>query len=88
MGQNFIKMKIIDTGDDILTQGYKKGGYSSQEFLNDYIAKGDANSAIRKICITDWNAWASAYCGGIWMSTAPEKSEQIMDLTLWHMPIT
>ena len=31
-----MKMKITATGDAILTQGYKKGGYEGQEILKDY----------------------------------------------------
>ena len=74
-----MKMKITATGDAILTQGYKKGGYEGQEILQNYIAKGDAKFGNLEICITDWNAWASTYCGGIWMSTTPDKLSQITD---------
>ena len=74
-----MKIKMTAAGDAILTQGYKEGGYEGQEILRDYIAKGDARFGNLEICITDWSAWASTYCGGIWMSTTPDKLGQIVD---------
>lgn len=74
-----MKMKMTATGDSILTQGYPKGGYEGQEILQDFIGRGDAKFSNLEICITDWNAWGSTYCGGIWMSTTPDKLKQIVD---------
>ncbi len=74
-----MKMKITATGDSILTQGYKEGGYEGQKILQDFIARGDARFGNLEICITDWNAWGSTYCGGLWMSTTPDKLHQIVD---------
>lgn len=74
-----MKLKITATGDSILTQGYCEGGYEGQKLLQDFIGKGDARFGNLEICITDWNAWGSTYCGGIWMSTTPNKLHQIVD---------
>ena len=74
-----MKMKMTATGDSILTQGYQKGGYEGQKVLQDFIAKGDAKFGNLEICITDWTAWGSTYCGGLWMSTTPDKLNQIVD---------
>lgn len=74
-----MKMTMTATGDSILSQGYQQGGYPGQKPLQDYIARGDARFGNLEICITDWNAWASAYCGGLWMSTTPDKLHQIVD---------
>ena len=74
-----MKMKITATGDSILSQGYKEGGYEGQKPLQDFIARGDAKFGNLEICITDWSAWGSTYCGGLWMSTTPDKLHQIVD---------
>lgn len=74
-----MKMKMTATGDSILSQGYAEGGYEGQKPLQDFIAKGDARFGNLEICITDWNAWGSTYCGGLWMSTTPDKLHQIVD---------
>lgn len=74
-----MKMKMTATGDYILTQGYKDGGYAGLKPLQDYIAKGEARFGNLEICVTDWTAWGSAFCGGIWMNTTPDKLPQILD---------
>jgi len=74
-----MKMKMTATGDYILTQGYKDGGYQGLKPLQDYIAKGEARFGNLEICVTDWSAWGSAFCGGIWMNTTPDKLPQILD---------
>lgn len=74
-----MKMKMTATGDYILTQGYKDGGYSGLKPLQDFIARGEARFGNLEICVTDWSCWGSAFCGGIWMSTTPDKLPQILD---------
>ena len=74
-----MKLKMTAAGDAILTQGYQKGGYEGQKALQDFIGRGDARFGNLEICITDWSAWCSTYCGGIWMSTTPDKLGQIVD---------
>ena len=74
-----MKMRMTATGDYILTNGYNKDEYTGLKPLQDYIAKGEARFANLEICVSDWTAWGSAFCGGIWMNTTPDKLPQILD---------
>lgn len=80
-----MKLKMTAAGDCILTHGYKDGGYEGQQPLLDYIARGDARFGNLEICVTDWSAYASTYCGGIWLNTTPDKLEQITDYGFNYM---
>ena len=75
-----MKMTMTATGDYILTQGYKEGGYEGQKPLQDFIARGEARFGNLEICVSDWStSWCSQFCGGIWQNIPPQKLHQIMD---------
>ena len=71
-------MKMTATGDSILLQGYPEEGYPGLEEIQAYIAKGEARFGNLETNITDWDCYASTYCGGSWMNTTPRILDQIL----------
>jgi len=73
-----MKMTMTATGDSILIQGYQEGGYPGFQEICDYIAKGQARIGNLETCITEWDTYCSAYCGGTWLNTTPRVLDQIL----------
>ncbi len=72
-----MKLTMTATGDSILIQGIPEGGYEGYDELVDWIAKGDAKFANLEMCVTDYDTYASTYCGGTWINARPEILDQL-----------
>ena len=75
-------MKITATGDAILIQGFPEGGYEGFDEIRSFIARGDARIGNLETTVTDWDTYASTYCGGTWISTKPRILDQYLSLGL------
>ena len=73
-----MKFTLTATGDSILNAGYQEGGYPGFKEVCDYIAKGQARFGNLETCVTNWDTYASAYCGGTWISCEPRILDQIL----------
>ncbi len=78
-------MKITATGDSILNQGLPEEGYEGFEELKAFIGRGDARIGNLETTVTDWDTYASAYCGGTWISCEPRVLDHYLRFGLNFM---
>lgn len=74
-----MKMTMTAAGDSILIQGYPEGGYAGFDEIRAYLAKGEATFGNLESCLTNWDTYCSAYCGGTWLNAEPRMLDQIAD---------
>lgn len=74
-----MKMTMTAAGDAILLMGYPEDGYDGMDDVKAYLAKGQAQIGSLDMCVTKWNAYGSAYCGGTWLNTTPDKFAQLAE---------
>ncbi len=73
-----MNMKITATGDVILIQGFPETEYEGFAEIRDFIRRGDARISNLEMPVTDGTTYASAYCGGTWISTRPRVLDQYL----------
>ncbi len=74
-----MKFSVTATGDVLLTKGYQEGGYDGIEEVKNYLNRGDAIIGNLETCVTDYDTYCSAYCGGTWLSTTPRVLKQSLN---------
>lgn len=70
-------MKICITGDSILMQSLPEG-YPGCEPVKAHIAQGDVRINNLEMVISQYDQFASTYCGGIWLTSPPERLDDVL----------
>ncbi len=73
-----MKMTMTAAGDSILHQGYPDKGYPGFDEVRAWIARGQAKFGNLETCVTEFDTYASAYCGGTWIACRPRILDQIL----------
>ena len=73
-----MKMTMTAVGDSILNQGFPAEGYDGYEKIRALLARGQAKFANLETCVTHYDTYASAYCGGTWISCEPRVLDQML----------
>ena len=71
-------MKICITGDSILMRPLPEG-YTAMEAVKDHIAQADVRINNLEMVISNYDQFASTYCGGIWLTSPPERLDDVME---------
>lgn len=70
-------MKICVTGDSILMRPLPEN-YPGLAPVLEHIAQGDVRINNLEMVISDYNKFASTYCGGIWLTSPPERLDDVL----------
>ena len=70
-------MKICITGDSILMRPLPEG-YTAMEAVKDHIAQADVRINNLEMVISNYDQFASTYCGGIWLTSPPERLDDVL----------
>ena len=71
-------MKICVTGDSILMRPLPEG-YTAMEAVKDHIAQADVRINNLEMVISNYDQFDSTYCGGIWLTSPPERLDDVME---------
>jgi len=70
-------VKICVTGDSILMRPLPEG-YPGFDAVSAHIAQGDVRINNLEMVISDYDKFASTYCGGIWLTSPAERLEDVL----------
>lgn len=70
-------MKICITGDSILMRPLPEG-YTAMEAVKEHISQGDVRINNLEMVISNYDQFASTYCGGIWLTSPPERLDDVL----------
>lgn len=70
-------MKICVTGDSILMRPLPEA-YPGSQPVKAHIAQGDVRINNLEMVISDYDQFASTYCGGIWLTSPPERLDDVL----------
>ena len=70
-------MKICVTGDSILMRPLPDG-YTAMEGVKAHIAQADVRINNLEMVISNYDQFASTYCGGIWLTSPPERLDDVL----------
>ena len=70
-------MKICITGDSILMRPLPEG-YTGMEAVKAHISQGDVRINNLEMVISDYDQFASTYCGGIWLTSPPQRLDDVL----------
>lgn len=70
-------MKICVTGDSILMRPLPEG-YTAMDAVKAHIGQADVRINNLEMVISDYDQFASTYCGGIWLTSPPERLDDVM----------
>jgi len=71
-----MKTKICVTGDSILMRPFPES-YDAKDAVCQYIGQADVRINNLEMVISNNNRFASTYCGGIWLTSPPERLDDV-----------
>lgn len=70
-------MKICITGDSILMRPLPEG-YTAMNAVKEHIAQADVRINNLEMVISNYDQFASTYCGGIWLTSPPAQLDDVL----------
>ena len=70
-------MKICITGDSILMDPIPES-YTGMEPVRSYINQADVRINNMEMVLSNYDVFASTYCGGLWLTAEPERLDDIL----------
>ena len=70
-------MKICITGDSILMRPLPEG-YTALDSVRAHITQADVRVNNLEMVISNYDQFASTYCGGIWLTSPPERLDDVL----------
>ena len=70
-------MKICITGDSILMDPMPES-YTGLESVRDYISQADVRINNMEMVLSNFDVFASTYCGGLWLTAEPERLDDVL----------